>query len=55
MRKVEKEGIITYKDMDAFEIQKFQQNRYPLLFIDYVEDTIWAFELGIFSFFYSYC
>ena len=40
MRKVEKEGIITYKDMDAFEIQKFQQNRYPLLFIDYVEEVI---------------
>lgn len=25
------------RDIDAFEIQKFQQNRYPLLFIDYVE------------------
>ncbi len=40
MLKVENEGSITYKKMDAFEIQKFQQNRYPLLFIDYVEEAI---------------
>lgn len=24
-------------NLDAYEIQKYQQNRYPLLFIDYVE------------------
>ena len=27
-------------NLDAFEIQKYQQNRYPLLFIDYVERVI---------------
>ncbi|WP_054694936.1 3-hydroxyacyl-ACP dehydratase FabZ family protein [Syntrophomonas palmitatica] len=27
-------------NLDAFEIQKYQQNRYPLLFIDYVEEVI---------------
>ena len=40
MLKSENEGIITYKNMDAFAIQKFQQNRYPLLFIDYVEEAV---------------
>lgn len=40
MIKLENKGIITYKNMDAFEIQKFQQNRYPLLFIDYVEEAV---------------
>ncbi len=27
------------KDLDAYEIQKYQQNRYPLLFIDYVSEV----------------
>lgn len=27
-------------NLDALEIQKYQQNRYPLLFIDYVEEAI---------------
>lgn len=33
----ELDGKFLLKDIDAFEIQKFQQNRYPLLFIDHVE------------------
>lgn len=28
------------KDIDAYAIQKYQQNRYPLLFIDYVEEVV---------------
>ena len=40
MQKIENGGVITYRNIDAFEIQKFQQNRYPLLFIDYVEEAI---------------
>ena len=28
------------KNLDAYEIQKYQQNRYPLLFIDYVKEAI---------------
>lgn len=40
MQKIENDGVITYRNIDAFEIQKFQQNRYPLLFIDYVEEAI---------------
>ena len=28
------------RNLDAFEIQKYQQNRYPLLFIDYVEEAV---------------
>lgn len=27
-------------NLNAFEIQQYQQNRYPLLFIDYVEEAI---------------
>lgn len=27
------------KNIDAYEIQKYQQNRYPLLFIDFVEEA----------------
>lgn len=27
-------------NLDAFEIQQYQQNRYPLLFIDYVEEAL---------------
>ena len=27
------------KNLDAYEIQKYQQNRYPLLFIDYINDN----------------
>ncbi len=40
MEKIERDGITIYKNIDAFEIQKFQQNRYPLLFIDFVEEAI---------------
>lgn len=40
MVKIKNDEIIIYKNMDAFEIQKFQQNRYPLLFIDYVEEAV---------------
>jgi hypothetical protein len=40
MQKIENDGVITYRNIDAFEIQKFQQNRYPLLFIDYVEEAV---------------
>lgn len=40
MKKIEQEGKIVYQDIDAYEIQKFQQNRYPLLFIDYVEEAV---------------
>lgn len=40
MVREENEGIVTYKNIDAFEIQSFQQNRYPLLFIDCVEEAI---------------
>jgi 3-hydroxyacyl-[acyl-carrier-protein] dehydratase len=28
------------RNIDAYEIQKYQQNRYPLLFIDFVEEAI---------------
>ena len=28
------------RDLDAFAIQKYQQNRYPLLFIDFVDEAI---------------
>lgn len=28
------------KNLDAYEIQKYQQNRYPLLFIDYVKKAV---------------
>jgi 3-hydroxyacyl-[acyl-carrier-protein] dehydratase len=28
---------VIYRNIDAYEIQKFQQNRYPLLFIDFVD------------------
>mgnify|MGYP000305030287 FL=1 len=32
MIKTEENGKLVYLDIDAYEIQKFQQNRYPLLF-----------------------
>ena len=38
--KKESEKKIVYCDMDAYDIQKFQQNRYPLLFIDYVDEAV---------------
>lgn len=38
--KKESEKKIVYYDMDAYDIQKFQQNRYPLLFIDYVDEAV---------------
>ncbi len=28
------------KDLDAYDIQQYQQNRYPCLFIDYVDEAI---------------
>jgi len=28
------------KNIDAYAIQQYQQNRYPLLFIDYVEEAV---------------
>ncbi len=28
------------KNIDAYAIQQYQQNRYPLLFIDYVEEVV---------------
>lgn len=28
------------KNLDAYAIQQYQQNRYPLLFIDYVEEVV---------------
>ncbi len=28
------------KNLDAYAIQQYQQNRYPLLFIDYVEEAV---------------
>ena len=34
------EKIESIKDLDAYAIQKYQQNRYPLLFIDYVNEAI---------------
>ena len=37
MQRIENEADIIINNIDAMEIQKFQQNRYPLLFIDYVE------------------
>ena len=30
----------TLMDLDAYQIQEYQQNRYPLLFIDYVEEVV---------------
>lgn len=32
------DGIL--RDLDAFAIQQYQQNRYPCLFIDYVEEAV---------------
>lgn len=40
MYKIEQDGNIIYNNIDAYEIQKFQQNRYPLLFIDFVEEAV---------------
>ena len=37
MKVIETKDKIIIEDIDAFEIQKFQQNRYPLLFIDFVK------------------
>lgn len=28
------------RDLDVFQIQKYQQNRYPCLFVDYVEEAV---------------
>jgi 3-hydroxyacyl-[acyl-carrier-protein] dehydratase len=30
----------TLHDLDVFEIQQYQQNRYPCLFIDYVNEVL---------------
>lgn len=32
--------VMIYSNLDAYEIQKFQQNRYPLLFIDFVNEAV---------------
>lgn len=37
MIREEVDGKLYLRNIDAMEIQKFQQNRYPLLFIDYVD------------------
>ena len=34
------EEIEIIKNLDAYAIQQYQQNRYPLLFIDYIEEVI---------------
>lgn len=34
------EKINIIRDLDAYAIQKYQQNRYPLLFIDYIEEAV---------------
>lgn len=31
---------VIIKDLDAYAIQQYQQNRYPLLFIDYVNEVV---------------
>lgn len=33
-------GETILKNLDAYAIQKYQQNRYPLLFIDFVEEAV---------------
>jgi 3-hydroxyacyl-[acyl-carrier-protein] dehydratase len=40
MIKEELNGSVIYRGMDAYDIQKFQQNRYPLLFIDFVKEAV---------------
>lgn len=30
----------TLKNLDAFEIQQYQQNRYPLLFVDFITEAV---------------
>jgi len=39
-QKPDDQKIEVLKDIDAFGIQQYQQNRYPLLFIDYVREII---------------
>lgn len=34
------EEVKPLRDLDAYAIQQYQQNRYPLLFIDYIEEVI---------------
>jgi 3-hydroxyacyl-[acyl-carrier-protein] dehydratase len=34
------EKIEILRNIDAYAIQQYQQNRYPLLFIDYIEEAI---------------
>lgn len=34
------EEIEVIKDLDAYAIQQYQRNRYPLLFIDYVSEVV---------------
>lgn len=36
---MEKEDLII-RDLDAYEIQRFQQNRYPLLFVDRITEVV---------------
>lgn len=40
MVKYKKENKLIYQNIDVCEIQRFQQNRYPLLFIDYVNEVV---------------
>ena len=34
------EETVVLKDLDAYKIQEYQQNRYPLLFVDYIAEAI---------------
>ena len=34
------EEELALKNLDAFEIQKYQQNRYPCFFVDFIEEAI---------------
>lgn len=31
---------LTLRNLDAYEIQKYQQNRYPCFFVDFIEEAI---------------
>ena len=39
MERITKDNCMIIKKIDAMEIQNFQQNRYPLLFIDFVDSV----------------
>jgi len=45
---------IVFRHLDAYEIQQYQRNRYPLLFIDYVEEVLpGKYAKGIKNFTYN--